>query len=67
MAGEFFTAEPPGKPLSSLAQGNLLLGDKDEKSTDWPNSLDMLYWINRFDPHNNLCGRDQHWSYFFFF
>ena len=38
MAGEFFTAEPPGKPLSSLAQGNLLLGDKDEKSTDWPNS-----------------------------
>ena len=43
MAGEFFTTEPPGKPLSSLAQGNLLLGDKDEKSTNWPDSLDMLY------------------------
>ena len=36
MAGEFFTAETPGKPLSSLAQGNFLLGDKDEKSTNWP-------------------------------
>ena len=36
IADEFFIAEPPGRPLSSLAQDNLLLGDKDEKSTNWP-------------------------------